>query len=404
MKTSMMKKIRRIVTAFAVAGLCNIAVNGVAFAAGSIPVGVVLPLTGGMAPFGQASLHGIQLAVDDINAAGGIKSMGGAKLKVVTGDAGSDPTTAASVTQRLISRDRVKAVFGAFASSLSLAASGVTERNRIPFMTMSFSDQLTSRGFKYIFQNVSKASLMGQAQVEYARDIARANGSDLKNIAILYENSAYGTSQAKGIKENAKKLGIHVVLYEGYPHGLSDATPLIQKIKNASPKPDAVFPVSYFTDAVLIVRAMRQNGIDIPIVGGAAGYIIPGFHDALGKNTQGILSADTSNYDHYGKIGKQYRKRYGVFMTHEAFEHAALIYTYAQALEAAGTSDPQKVAQVLHKKDFTGYPFTGLPGGDTDFNAAGYNAKTHPIMVQWQDGELKTVWPKSDATAKAIWK
>lgn len=377
---------------------------GAASAQTTVPIGAVLPLTGGMAPFGQASLRGIELAVEEINAAGGIQSLDGAKLKVVTGDAGSDPTTAASVTQRLISRDEVKAVFGAFASSLSLAASGVTERSRVPFMTMSFSDQLTSRGFKYIFQNVAPASAMGRAQVEYTRDIARANGEELENIAILYENSAYGTSQAEGVMANAKDLGINVVLNEAYPHGLSDATPLIQKIKNADPAPDAVFPVSYFTDAVLIVRSMRQNGMDIPVIGGAAGYIIPDFYDALGENTQGIFSADTSNYDHYGELGAKYRERHGEFMTHEAFEHAVLVYAYAGALEKAGTTDTATVADTLRDTRFTGYPFTGLPGGVVDFAENGLNTETYPIMVQWQDGELVTVWPESEAKAEPIWK
>jgi branched-chain amino acid transport system substrate-binding protein len=206
------------------------------------------------------------------------------------------------------------------------------------------------------------------------------------------------------MEANAKKLGMNVVLYESYPHGISDASPLIQKIKNASPKPDAIFPISYFTDAVLIVRALRQNHLDIPIVGGAAGYVIPDFKKTLGPYVNGILSADTSNYDHYGKIGKQYRKRYGKFMTHEAFENAVLVYTYAAAANHAGTTDPDQVAKALHSMKFTGYPFTGLPGGGINFNAAGANTMTYPIMVQWQNGELATVWPKNEATSSPHWK
>ena len=366
---------------------------GAASAQTTVPIGAVLPLTGGMAPFGQASLRGIELAVEEINAAGGIESLNGAELELATGDAGSDPTTAASVTQRLISRDQVEAVFGAFASSLSLAASGVAERSRVPFMTMSFSDQLTSRGFKYIFQNVAPASEMGRAQMEYARDIARANGEELNNIAILYENSAYGTSQAEGVMANANEV---------YPQGLSDATPLIQKIKSVDPAPDAVVPVSYFTDAVLIVRSMRQNDMEIPIIGGAAGYIIPDFHDALGDNTQGIFSADTSNYDHYGELGAKYRQRHGKFMTHEAFEHAVLVYAYAAALEKAGTTDTATVADTLRETRFTGYPFSGLPGDVVDFGENGLNTETYPLMVQWQDGELVTVCPENEAKGDPI--
>src|SRR5690606_39366988 len=108
----------------------------------------------------RSYLNGIQLAVDLINQAGGVQGLGGAKLEVVVADAGSDPTTAASVTQRLVSRDRVVAVLGAFASSLSLAASEVTERNRVPFLTMSFTDILTQRGFRYLFQVVPTGTVI----------------------------------------------------------------------------------------------------------------------------------------------------------------------------------------------------------------------------------------------------
>lgn len=381
----------------------SLAMASAAQAADTVKIGAAQPLTGSLAPFGQASLRGMKIAVERINDSGGIKSMDGAQLEIVVGDTGSDPTTAASVAQRLISLNSVQAIFGSYASSLSIAVSQITERSRIPFLTMSFSDELTSRGFKYIFQVVAPASAMGEAQVSYAQAIAEANGEKLDSIAVLYENSAYGSSTAKGVKSLANELGIKLALFEAYPHGLTNATPLIQKIKNIDSAPDAVFPISYFTDAVLIIRAMRQNDMDLPIIGGAAGYIIPGFKEALGKYTEGIMSADTSNYDHYGEIGQVYRKRYGEFMTHEAFENAVLVYAYAQALEKAGTSDPQEVAKVLHEIRFTGYPFTGMPGGVVDFDEAGRNTETYPIMVQWQDGELKTIWPKSEATAQPVW-
>ena len=151
-------------------------IAGSAFSAEPVKLGVVLPLTGGQAPFGQASLNGIQLATDLINKAGGIKGAGGAKLEIISADCMTDPTTAASVTQRLISKDRVAAVMGAFASSMSLAASEVTERNRVPFLTMSFTDILTGRGFKYLFQVVSKASVIGAAQLSYTLEMGKEVG------------------------------------------------------------------------------------------------------------------------------------------------------------------------------------------------------------------------------------
>ncbi len=372
-----------------------------AFAAEPVKVGVVLPLTGGQAPFGQASLNGIQIATDLINKSGGVMGLGGAKIEIISADCMTDPTTAASVAQRLISKDRVVAVMGAFASSMSLAASEVTERNRVPFLTMSFTDILTSRGFKYLFQVVPKASVIGAAQLSYTLDIAKEMGTPIRRIAIIYEDTAYGSSQADGLEKEAKRLGVEVGLKDAYPQGVTDALPIVQKVKNS--KAEAVFPVSYFTDAVLIIRSMRQAGLSIPVIGGAAGYVIPEFTKALGQFAEGILSINTSCYDHYGDIGKIYRDKHNQFMTHEAYEHAVLVYALVEAINKVGSADPAKIAQGLREIKMTGGPVAGLPGKTIAFDEKGLNSPAYPIMVQWQKGDLVTVWPKADAKAKPIW-
>src|SRR5690606_17752624 len=112
-------------------------------------------------------------------------------------------------------------ILGAYASSLTLALSEATERRGIPLMTMSFSDQITGRGFKNIFQVINKASTLGAAQLEGTAEIAKAAGTDLKKVAIMYEDTAYGTSQAAGLRDTAARLGIEVVMDEAYPLGIT---------------------------------------------------------------------------------------------------------------------------------------------------------------------------------------
>ena len=124
------------------------ALTAQAQATSEVKVGLVVPLTGKLAPFGQSSQAACEIAADFINKAGGIKGLGGAKVVVLPVDSGSEPTSAGSATQRVLSREKVSAIIGCFASSLSLAASEVTERSRVPFLTMSFTDKLTERGFK----------------------------------------------------------------------------------------------------------------------------------------------------------------------------------------------------------------------------------------------------------------
>ncbi|MGR2374973.1 ABC transporter substrate-binding protein, partial [Salmonella enterica] len=144
----------------------------------------------------------------------------------------SQPTTAATVAQRLITQNRCVAIIGAYASSLTLAVSEVTERRGIPLLTMSFSDVLTERGFKHIFQVVSKGSVLGRAQYDYAASVV-AGASDIKKIALLYEDTAYGTSQAVGVRNAAKAAGTQIVLDEAYPLGITDVTPLISKLRGS---------------------------------------------------------------------------------------------------------------------------------------------------------------------------
>ena len=367
-----------------------------------VNVGVILPLSGANAQFGINSRNGIELVADEINAAGGIKSLGGAKINLIVADGTSTPTTAASVAQRLISQNEVVAILGAFASSLTIAIAEVTERRGIPLLTMSFADQITGRGFKNIFQVVSKASVIGRAQFDYAVAIARAAGEDVKRAAVMYEDTAYGTSQATGLRAAAKEANIELVMDDAYPLGITDVTPLITKLRSSGAQ--MVFPVSYLNDSLLIIRTMAQQQIDLPAIGGAAGYVIPDFVKGLGELSEGVLSISPANYDSTPELTGRFRKRFGYFMVHEALEHATCMGVLAEALEMAGKVDTAVLRDTLHKNTFTkGWSAAMTPTG-VKFDQTGLNTMASPVMVQWQKGELATVWPKNLAKAPARWK
>ncbi|AYD65879.1 ABC transporter substrate-binding protein [Achromobacter spanius] len=364
-----------------------------------INVGVILPLSGANAQFGINSRQGLELAADEINAAGGIKALGGAKLKLIIADATSQPTTAATVAQRLITQNRCVALIGAYASSLTLAVSEVTERRGIPLLTMSFSDVLTERGFKHIFQVVSKGSVLGRAQYDYAASVV-AGASDIKKIALLYEDTAYGTSQAIGVRNAAKAAGAQIVLDEAYPLGITDVTPLISKLRASDAQ--IVFPISYLNDSLLIIRVMRQQRLTVPIVGGAAGYVIPDFAKALGQYSQAVLSIAPANYDQAPEYTERYRKRFGTFMPHEALEHAVCAGVLAQALEVAASDKPEAVSKALRAQKYDQGWAGVMSGGGVHFDANGLNTLAQPIMVQWQNNELVSVWPRALAKGAVI--
>jgi branched-chain amino acid transport system substrate-binding protein len=365
----------------------------------AINVGVILPLSGANAQFGINSRQGIELVADEINAAGGIKSLGGAKIQLIIADSTSTATTAASVAQRLITQNDCVALLGAFASSLTLAISEVTERRGVPLLTMSFSDQVTGRGFKNIFQVTSKGSVIGKAQFDGAVALASTK-EKVSKIAILYEDTAYGTAQAAGLRAAAKAANAQIVLDEAYPLGISDVTPLINKVRNSGAQ--IVFPVSYLNDSLMIIRTMRQQQINVPIVGGAAGYVIPDFAKGLGNYAEGVLSVSPANYDQAPEFTERYRKRFGAFMVHEAQEHAVLMDVLAQAIEKAKSTKHDDVRNALRNTKFTEGWAKAMTGGAVKFDETGLNTLAQPVMVQWQKNELVTVWPQSMAKGKVV--
>ncbi len=287
--------------------------TGDATKATEVRLGVILPLTGSTAQNGNNSRQGIELAADLINKAGGIKSMNGAKIKLDIADATSDPAKAASAATDFLSKGQPPlAIVGAYASGLTVTVAQVTERRQVPLLTTAFSDDLTSKGYKYLFQLPAKASAVGGAQMAYAIEIAKAAGKDIKRAAIVYANNAYGESQAKGLQAQAQQSGVDVALFESYSPTISDAGPVAEKVLAA--KPDAIFSVAYVTDGVLLSRALSSRGSTVPVIGGVGGYITPDFKKSLGDQVNGVLSIDTSDPDKYGDVGKAYEQKYGELM------------------------------------------------------------------------------------------
>jgi branched-chain amino acid transport system substrate-binding protein len=367
----------------------------------TINIGVLVPLSGANAQFGVNSRNGIELVADEINASGGIEALGGAKLNLVVGDATSNPETASSAAQRLIASNEVIAVFGAFASSLTLAISEVTNRANVPLMTMAFADQITGRGFKNVFKITATASVIGQAQFDYTLAMAEAAGRKIQKIAIAYENTAYGTAQSEGLRKAAGAANVQVVMDSAYPLGITDTSPLVDQLRASGAQ--AIFPVSYLNDSLFLIRTMRQQRITIPVIGGAAGYVIPDFEKALGDFAKDVFSISPTNYDLAPALTDRYRKRFGNFMVHEAIENAVCLDVLVQAIERSKSARPEAVIEAMRDIRFERGWAKAMPSGAVQFDQHGLNTLSVPIMVQWRNKELVTVWPKDVAKASPAW-
>jgi branched-chain amino acid transport system substrate-binding protein len=365
-----------------------------AFAAEPVNIGALYPTTGSFAQIGQGCVNAARLAVQMVNDAGGIKSLGGAKLNLIVSDVQSDTTVTRTETDRLISGYKLSAIHGCFASALTLIASEVAERAKMPLLTGSSSDQL-NKGHHYTFTPFSRASQFALAQLQMSKLV-----SDAPKVAVIFENTAFGTSTSNGLREQAPGQGVEIVMFEPYSAGLTDAGPLINKVKAAGA--NMLFPVSYLNDLILIIRAIKQNGLQIAINGGSGGFVIPDFYKNVGTVAEGLLGVAHWNHDFNAdsqRVNEVYEKQYGEFLFEYAGGLVAQTFMIADALERAASADPQKVRDALSTLDVSsGYAAMG-PGGRVKFGPDGKNIYAHPVGVQWQHADLASVFPKEDARA-----
>jgi branched-chain amino acid transport system substrate-binding protein len=361
-------------------------------AAPVINIGGLYPTTGSMAQIGVGSVAASRLAVEMVNEAGGIKSLGGAKLNLIVSDIQSDTTVTRTETDRLITRNKLSAVHGCYASALTLIASEVCERAKVPILTGSSSDML-NKGRRFTFTPFARASQFAQTQLRMSKLV-----SDKPKVAVIFENTAFGTSTSNGLKELAPGEGVEIVMFEPYSAGFTDAGPLINKVKASGA--NALFSVSYLNDLILIVRTVKQVGLNVAINGGSGGFVMPDFYKNVGKLGEGLQGVAHWNHDidaNAQKISAEFKKRTGEFLFEYAGGVIAQTFMIADALERAASADPQKVREALSTLDVS----TGLaamaPGGRVKFGPDGKNVYGRPVGVQWQNSDLVSVFPKEDA-------
>ena len=366
-------------------------------AAEPVNIGALYPTTGSFAQIGQGCVNAAKLAVQMVNDAGGIKSQGGAKLNLIVSDVQSDTTVTRTETDRLISGNKLSAIHGCFASALTLIASEVAERAKVPLLTGSSSDQL-NKGRHYTFTPFARASQFAQAQLQMAKLI-----SEQPKVAVLFENTAFGTSTSNGLREQAAGEGAEIVLFEPYSAGLTDASPLINKVKSSGA--NMLFPVSYLNDLILIIRGIKQVDLKIAVNGGSGGFVIPDFYKNVGDLAEGLLGVAHWNHDintDAQRVNAVFEKQYGEFLFEYAGGLVAQTFMIADALERAGSADPEKVRDAIAALDVSQGYAAMCPGGRVKFGPDGKNIYAHPVGVQWQHADLATVFPKEDARASLV--
>jgi branched-chain amino acid transport system substrate-binding protein len=376
-----------------------------------VKVAVVVPLSGAWARNGELHVKGAQLAVDDINAAGGIKALGGAKLKLIVADSGDSTEKAKNAAQRLLSQEPdLVGGTGAFVSSFTLAITEITERAEVPWLTLSYSDQLTNRGYKYVFQTSPTASKQSEDAIPVLLDIAKQAGAPRpKTVGIVMDNTASPVAFSKPMREGGfEKLGLKLVVDEIYTPPLADATSLVQKVRNA--RPDFLLMLTTnIPDTKLIVEKLNEMGLGkgrLPVLGNGGHMGAPELANVMSKDLlQGVMGV-IANWGGKGqeKVISEFKsKAKEPWMPQDSISTYGDMWIFKDAMEKARSADPKKVAAAIRALDETDGAARFFPGGRLKFEPNGRRAGAELVIVQWQAGEPRAIFPPSLAAATPIW-
>jgi branched-chain amino acid transport system substrate-binding protein len=362
----------------------------------TVKVGIILPLTGGQAAFGEIEKASFDMALAKINEGGGIN---GKKLELVFEDDTGKPEVARSAAEKLINKDKVVMLGGGYGSSETLGIAAVAQQNGIPLLVNTGSDdKITAGGWDYVFRLNPPASDYPRGLESFLTDVVKP-----KTAAILFEDSAFGSSSSKSFGQTCERLGIKVVMNEGYSKGGVDFKPLLVKVKSANP--DLVYMVSYVMDAALLMsQSMELRLAPKLFVGGGAGFTLPEFDKNAGKAAQMVYSAtlwyQTLPYPGAMDYFNEFKKKYGKETEYHGAEAYAAAFVIADALKRAKSMAPADVREALAATDMM------TVFGPVKFTKHGKLTNQNIVstyLVQWISGNLELVWPKDVASKPYIY-
>jgi branched-chain amino acid transport system substrate-binding protein len=404
-------KIRSMLAMLSVAFGIALGANAPASGQAEVKVGLIGPLSGPWARQGDLMLKGANLAIERINASGGIRSLGGAKMRLIVFDAGDSVEKAKNAAQRMIAQepDLVGAT-GAWLSSFTLGVTEVTERAELPLLTLSYSDQITARGFRYVFQTSPTGGAQANNALPALVKLAEtATGKRPTSVGIIMDNTAAPVSFAKPMREGGiAKLGLRLAVDETFTPPLADCTPLIQKVRSSRPDFLLLLPTA-ISDDKLCLEKLHEFGLGrgrMPVISNGAHIAAPDMLKNLGKDLlEGVMTI-VANWGIKGQediIQEFVTKTNEPWITQDSLSTAGDMLIFAMALEKAGAADRRKVAQAIREMDTSEGPARFFPGGRVKFDENGRRVGADVVVVQWQNGVPLTVYPTEAALAKPIW-
>jgi branched-chain amino acid transport system substrate-binding protein len=365
-------------------------------AEGPLKVGVVLPLTGDLAKFGETEKNSFLMGLEEINQSGGVN---GRPIELVIEDDAGKPDVGKAAVERLISRDSVLAVTGGYVSAVTYAMCALAQQRKVPFLvTRASADKITEQGWDYVFRINPPVSEYPDTLVSFLAHVVRP-----RTVAILYENTPFGQSGAREFARSIEESGIKVIIREAYEAGDLDLKALLIKAKAA--QPDLVYMVSCMPDAARLMGQARELDVNPKLyVGGGFGFTLPEFAQNAGDAAENVYATDLwaprLPYPGAQEYFDKYRAKFGIPTECLGVQAYSSIYVIADALKRSTELTPQGVRDALAATD------TMTVFGPVKFIAYGKKKQQNSLptyLLQWQEGTLEAVWPETVASRPYVY-
>ena len=365
---------------------------------GGVKLGVLHPVTGALAYSGQQGRLGATMAIEEINAAGGIKGLG--KIDAVLGDAQSTPDGGVAEVEKMNSAG-VACIVGGYASNICLATTQAAARYDLPYLVdVGVADTIVTRGLKNTFRFGPGFGVIAKTALANLAAINDAAGKPAKTVMIVHEDSLFGSGLAKLLNAQLPPLGFQVLETIAHPTPTRDFNNVVLKIK--AQNPDLVIPANYYNEYVLLARTMLQQhvkpkGIYSVLGGAASSYkFVKEFPDAA----KYIMDCNHW-FDPRSAKAQELKKKVegkGQFFTYEVYLNYSCVQLVADALQRAGSADRAKIIDALAGSTFSGHI---MPYGPTKF-VNGQNQGAAPANTQVIDNDIKVILPVAFANAKPV--
>ncbi|KCV64501.1 receptor family ligand-binding protein [Bordetella bronchiseptica 99-R-0433] len=374
-----------------------------------IPIAVVAGLTGRAGPWGIPVNDAVRLAVEQINAAGGIKSKGGAQIDLISVDHQSNPQMAGTQTERVIQVNNVLAVIGNVTSGATMVGSAVAEKSRTPMVSTDLGDSLTQRGMKYFFRIGAKASHLAATAVDFSEAMIKATGTKPRKVATMADDSTFSQDAIQGAIARIKKTDWDIQENVSFPAGkVSDFLPVLQRLKLSGV--DLIFHALFAPDGIQIMRAMKTLNYDLMASVHIAGApYTPEYVENLKKDAAfvtdavGFVPELVANNPLLANYANAYKAKYRRDLDDQASLAVTCVGALYDALERAPDLSREALTEALRATDLQagGNPFVLRDG--VKFDQAGDNVRAKGLVMQLLDGQQRIVYPADIATTKPVW-